>query len=219
MPISAADRAVLDAMLTAHRPADDAEADSLARIRAFVDAATEPFDRRTLPGHLTGSAFIVDSGGRLLLVHHRRLGLWLQLGGHAEDEADAAAVALREAIEESGLDDLAFHPAVCDPAGRPRLLDVDVHPIPPAGAEPAHLHFDLRFLLTTARPAAVAHVEAESHALAWVDLDEARRRCDAGIGRAADKIERIFREGTAEGTVERTAGAASNTAATATGLA
>lgn len=210
MPISATDRATLDALLTAHRPADGAEADSLVRIRAFVDSATEPFDRRTLPGHLTGSAFVVDGDGRLLLVHHRRLGLWLQLGGHAEGEADAAAVALREAIEESGLDDLVFHPAVCDAAGRPLLLDVDVHPIPPAGAEPAHLHFDLRFLLTTTRPADVAHVEAESHALAWVDLDEARRRCDTGIGRAADKIERVVRDGAA--------GAATSAPATATGL-
>ncbi|MBK6768527.1 MAG: NUDIX hydrolase [Ardenticatenales bacterium] len=210
MPISATDRATLDALLTAHRPSDGAEADSLVRIRAFVDSATEPFDRRTLPGHLTGSAFVVDGDGRLLLVHHRRLGLWLQLGGHAEGEADAAAVALREAIEESGLDHLVFHPAVCDAAGRPLLLDVDVHPIPPAGAEPAHLHFDLRFLLTTTRPADVAHVEAESHALAWVELDEARRRCDAGIGRAADKIERVIRDGAA--------GAATSAQATATGL-
>lgn len=192
MPLDAAARADLDALLAAHRPADDKEAGDLAAIRAFAATSEAPFDRRTLPGHLTGSAFVVDGGGRLLMVHHRRLGLWLQLGGHAEGETDAAAVALREAVEESGLADLRFHEAVRAPDGRPRLLDVDVHAIPAHGAEPPHLHFDLRFLLTTDEPERVQHQPAESHALAWLDLAEARGRGDAGIVRAIGKIERLL---------------------------
>lgn len=192
MPPAAADRAALDALLAAHDPADDKEAADLARIQAFVAATEAPFDRGTLPGHLTGSAFVIDGGGRLLMVHHRRLGLWLQLGGHADGETDAAAVALREAVEESGLADLRFHDAVRAPDGRPMLLDVDVHAIPAHGAEPPHLHFDLRFLLATAEPERVQHQPAESHALAWLDLAEARARGDAGIVRAIGKIERLL---------------------------
>lgn len=185
------DRTRLEAALAVHRPADAAEADSLARIRAFVAQAAAPFDRHALPGHLTGSAFVVDPAGRLLLHHHRRLGRWLQFGGHAEGEGDAAAVAAREAREESGLDDLTFHPATLDSQGRPRPLDVDVHAIPAAGAMPAHLHFDLRYLMVTALPATARLAAAESHALAWLSLAEARARGDDGIVRAIGKIERL----------------------------
>jgi len=185
----------LDADLAGHDASDAAEVEAVARIRAFLAASAAPFDRRTLPGHLTGSAFVVDDDGRLLLHHHRRLGLWLQLGGHADGETDTAAVARREAGEESGLIDLAFHPRLVAADGRPRPLDVDVHGIPPGGGMPAHLHFDLRYLLTTRDPTSARHAEAESHGLAWVTLSEARRRCDAGVGRAAAKIERLLAGG------------------------
>lgn len=192
----AADAAArLDAELADHDAADAAEAEALARIRAFLSASAAPFDRRTLPGHLTGSAFVVDDDGRLLLHHHRRLGLWLQLGGHADGETDLVAVARREAVEESNLVDLAFHPRLVTADGRPRPLDVDVHGIPPGGGMPAHLHFDVRYLLTTGDPAAARHAGAESHGLEWVTLAEARRRCDAGVGRAVGKIMRLLADG------------------------
>lgn len=201
MHLPEAARTDLDALLDAHRPADDAENDSLAGIRAFLEASEAPFDRRTLPGHLTGSAFVIDGAGRLLLVHHRRLGLWLQLGGHAEGETDAATIAAREAREESALTDLRFHPALRRSDGRPLLLDVDVHAIPASGDDPPHLHFDLRFLMVTAAPDDSAHDALESHAVAWVSLAEARRRCDAGIGRAVAKIERILAEASRSGAI------------------
>ncbi len=181
-------RTQLRGLLDRHRPADDAEARDLERIRAFVDEHDDPWDRALAPGHLTGAAFVIDGDGRLLLTHHRKLDLWLQLGGHAEEERRASEVALREAREESGLTDLAFHPALRDVELGPLLLDVDVHGIPARGAEPAHDHLDLRFLLVTGSPEAIELQVEESHDLAWVDLDEARRRCDAGIRRAADKI-------------------------------
>ncbi|MEO8084610.1 MAG: NUDIX domain-containing protein [Ardenticatenales bacterium] len=191
MPLDPPARAALDALLAGHRPADDAEAADLAAIRSFVAASDAPFDRRTLPGHLTGSAFIIDTRTRLLMVHHRRLGLWLQLGGHADFETDAAVVAMREAVEESGLVDLRFHEALRTPDGRPALLDVDVHAIPAFGAEPPHVHFDLRFLMTTDQPDRISHQPSESHGLEWLSLAEARARGDAGIGRALDKIARL----------------------------
>lgn len=194
---AAADVRRLDADLARHDVADEAEAEAVARVRAFLAASPAPFDRRTLPGHLTGSAFVVDDAGRLLLHHHRRLGLWLQLGGHADGETDAAAVAWREAGEESGLVDLAFDRRLVGADGRPRPLDVDVHGIPPSGDMPAHLHFDVRYLLTTRDPGAARHAESESHGLEWVELAEARRRCDAGIGRAVAKIARLLAGGAA----------------------
>ena len=186
--LSLAERAGLDRLLGAHEPWDAAEAAHLERIAAFSGRWPNPFDRGIAEGHLTGSAFIVDPGGRLLLAHHLRLGIWVQLGGHSDGERMAEHVAMREAREESGLLDLAFHPGLAFPEGAPRLLDVDVHAIPARPPQPAHEHLDLRFLLVTSSPDAIVADARETKALEWVALDEARRRCDAGMRRALKRL-------------------------------
>ena len=85
--------------------APDARDRSLAEEFAqFAAAHADCLLRSCVPGHFTGSAWVVDAGRRrTLLTHHRKLGKWLQLGGHADGDADLAAVALREAQEDSGL--------------------------------------------------------------------------------------------------------------------
>lgn len=125
---------------------------------------------------------VLDGAGRALLLFHARLGKWVQPGGHCEPGESAAEAALRETREETGLDDLVLD---ADAAG-PRVLDVDVHPIPAHGkrGEPAHHHHDVCFLARTASPAAARIDPAESHALRWVDragletlpIDPATRR-------------------------------------------
>jgi 8-oxo-dGTP pyrophosphatase MutT (NUDIX family) len=115
-------------------------------------------ERACAQGHLTGSALVVDaSGERTLLMLHRKLGRWFQPGGHADGDANLAAVALREATEETGIAGL----RVAVPA-----IDVDVHRVEPPG-EPAHLHLDVRFLVV-APEGAVEEANEESLALRWV---------------------------------------------------
>ncbi len=187
--LTADERARLGALLAAHAPADAAEQTHLARVLDFVARHANPFDRTLVEGHLTGSAFVLDPAGRVLLTHHLRLGIWVQLGGHAEQERVAEHVALREAREESGLADLAFDEDLRLADGAPRLLDVDVHRIPARGAEPAHDHLDLRFLLRTRSPERIVADPRETKALAWVTLAEARARGDAGMQRALARLE------------------------------
>ena len=137
------------------------------RIRRFVETHADCFERTCRDGHVTGSAWILSADHRhVLLVHHRKLGRWLQPGGHADGEPDPLSVALREAREESGLAELA--------ALSEEPLDVDVHAIPACGHEPAHLHYDIRYLLVAA-PGQELRRSEESTALQWFE----RRRLTA----------------------------------------
>lgn len=116
-----------------------AESETVARFEAFVDAYPDCFHRTCRVGHITGSAWIADrTGERVLLTHHRTLARWLQLGGHSDGDRDTLAVALREAHEESGLAVRALDETI---------FDLDVHLIPARNREPAHYHFDVRFLV------------------------------------------------------------------------
>lgn len=145
--------------------------------------------RTCTEGHLTGSALVVDAAGtRTLLMLHRKLGRWFQPGGHADGDSNLAAVALREAGEETGLGDL----RVALPA-----IDVDVHLVEPPDDGP-HLHLDVRYLVV-APPNGVEHGNAESLALRWVDVDgldeleppvdaSTRRLVTRGLGIAAELL-------------------------------
>jgi 8-oxo-dGTP pyrophosphatase MutT (NUDIX family) len=152
--------------LAVHAPADADEAGDLERIRDFVARHERPFDRGIREGHLTGSALVVSAAGeRTLLLFHGKLSRWVQPGGHADREEDSGeAVALREALEETGIAGLALHPSA------PRPLDVDVHTNPAREDEPAHEHHDQRWF-------------------GWEEL--ASLDLDAGLRRALDKARRI----------------------------
>jgi 8-oxo-dGTP pyrophosphatase MutT (NUDIX family) len=182
---------VLDS-LAAHEPADPAEAEDLDRIREFVQRHTDPFDRSIPEGHLTGSALVVDlAGERVLLLHHRKLQRWLQPGGHADPGEDRGeAVALREAREETGLEELELHPSA------PRPLDVDVHEIPERGRDPAHLHLALRYLVRAPGGARLRRAEAEASQLRWFTWDELPGLdLDPGLKRALAKAWRLVGRG------------------------
>lgn len=175
---------MLDEILSRHAPGDDAEAADLARIRAFVQLHPRPFDRTIAEGHLTASAVVLTAdGARVLLLHHAKLRRWLQPGGHAEaGETTGEPVALREALEETGLSNLALH------AGAPRPLDVDVHDIPARKDEPAHEHLDLRYLVVADENEPLRPAEGETRQVRWFLWDElAALDLDHGLRRALAK--------------------------------
>lgn len=160
-------RAQLDGLeATAHRD----------QVVTFIETHPDAAQRSCVEGHLTGSALVVDAGGtRTLLMLHRKLGRWFQPGGHADGDTNLAAVALKEAREETGLPGLQVLPSA---------IDVDVHTVRPPAEQP-HLHLDARFLVV-APPDAVEEANEESLALRWVtetELDDLVPPIDPGTRR------------------------------------
>jgi 8-oxo-dGTP pyrophosphatase MutT (NUDIX family) len=120
------------------------------------------FERTHLPGHITGSSWIVDSRlTQVLLVHHAKLNKWLQPGGHADGDENILRVALREAEEETGLKKLTVISVT--------PFDIDIHLIPARKDFGEHYHFDIRFLIEadTTEPIIVSE---ESHDVKWIPL-------------------------------------------------
>lgn len=151
------------------------ETDTVARMCELVTThGPESFQRSCPPGHLTASAWIVDSDrSRFLLTHHRKLGRWLQVGGHVDGEAPDVGC-LREAVEESGIEGLEFlGPRLAD--GRPAPFDLDVHGIPARPGEPAHEHHDFRYLLVAPLGAVACAAADESHGVAWFGDEDVER--------------------------------------------
>ncbi len=131
---------------------------------SFLSLLQHPdaFQRSHLPGHVTGSAWIINKPRtHVLLTHHAKLNKWLQPGGHADGEENVLNVALREAEEETGVK--AFRLVLTG------IFDIDIHPIPARKDFVAHDHYDIRFLLEANMEEPLIITE-ESHDLAWVPL-------------------------------------------------
>lgn len=174
------DRQPLARLFDDYLARNPAEAPVVALFRELLEDAGPVFERARLAGHFTGSAWLVSADGeRVLLTHHRKLGRWLQLGGHADGDAALARVALREAEEESGLVDLAVDAAI---------LDLDRHAIPARASEPEHWHYDVRFVVRATGSEDFALSE-ESLALAWKPVAEiaADPTADESLRRMASK--------------------------------
>ena len=164
------------------------EAASLERMRRFVGSPADPFARENPEGHVTGSAVVArPDGSAFLLVLHRKLSRWLQPGGHTEEEdATVFDAALREAREETGID------AFDAPLGR-TIFDVDVHPIPSRGKDPAHLHFDVRYLFTSGSDADPAASDDPARPMRWSSFEEAvSLGIDASLERALRKAKKAL---------------------------
>jgi len=173
------------AQLHAHVAFDREEEIHRQKIIAFVERQPRQWWRRsTLEGHVTASAWVIDAAAtHALLLHHAKLDCWVQPGGHIDDQDETvASAALREAVEETGLAGLAL------PA--PSLFDVDIHAIPERKNEPAHLHYDLRYLIIS--PDTAVTISAESLGARWNSVaDLTGPSIERSISRMAEKTIRL----------------------------
>ncbi|HET9088833.1 MAG TPA: NUDIX domain-containing protein [Acidimicrobiales bacterium] len=165
--------------LEALEPVDAREANSIAATLERLTWAVDPFDEFADVHHVTASAFVVSARG-VILHRHRRLGIWVQPGGHVDARESPPAAALRECREEVGLD-----VSLLDE----RVFHVDVHPGPRG-----HTHYDLRFVLE-APPLEPRPGPGESPDVFWFDFAAARERAEptlvAALGKLEDYVARV----------------------------
>ena len=152
------------------------------RMLDFVRSTPHCFERSHEAGHMTGSAWLLNpTGDKALLTLHHNLQRWMQTGGHADGDPDTLRVALKEAEEESGIT------GIVPISGE--IFDIDIHLIParPAKGEPAHYHYDVRYLLRA--PHEQYAISQESDDLAWWSAEDFATRAaelDTSVLRMAE---------------------------------
>ena len=157
--------------------------ETAARMADFIRAHEDCFERSCRPGHITGSAWLINpTRDRILLTLHRKLQRWMQTGGHADGDPQVLRVALREAEEESGISGI-------EPIN-PEIFDIDIHLIPEntTKGEPAHYHYDVRYLLRA--PHEIFCITDESDDLHWwskEDFSARRAELDESVTRMAER--------------------------------
>ncbi|MEI6714429.1 MAG: NUDIX hydrolase [Verrucomicrobiota bacterium] len=161
------------------------EQESRTRMIHLLDTTPNCFHRSCFPGHFTGSTLVVSANGQqALLHHHRKLDRWLQFGGHCDGDEDVLRVAQREAFEESGIENLIL--------ASPKPFDLDIHEIPAKDSEPAHFHFDVRYVLIAPENSEFK-TSSESIELRWFTPDEMETlELDPGLKRMLLKWRKLL---------------------------
>jgi 8-oxo-dGTP pyrophosphatase MutT (NUDIX family) len=154
-------------LVKGHEPSSPREVAARARFLSELDTLDAPYDEHAGPTHVTASGIVVGRRGTVL-HRHKKLGIWMQPGGHIDPGETPAEAALREATEELGL-------AVAHPPAGPLLLHLDVHE-----AAHAHTHLDLRYLLLGA-DADPTPPPDESPDARWCSWDEALQMADPAL--------------------------------------
>ena len=141
------------------------EAGYIARARRWILTHEEIFDRANTI-HVTASAWVVNpSRTHVFMVHHGKLHEWFQPGGHADGDHDVLRVAMKEVMEESGMDPAHIRLLSQD------VFDVDIHTVPATRGAPTHSYIDIRFLVEMDDDVPVPGSH-ESHEVRWIPLRE-----------------------------------------------
>ena len=145
------------------------EAAMVTRTLRFISQHPNCFDRHQTDGHVTGSSWVVNpTRTHALMLHHRKLDLWLQPGGHADGDPDIHYVVMKETSEETGVD-MANIRLLSE-----AIFDVDVHTVHASEHDPRHEHFDIRFLLEIDDSLPLPGND-ESHQIIWVPISQIAR--------------------------------------------
>jgi 8-oxo-dGTP pyrophosphatase MutT (NUDIX family) len=157
-------RSSLLSLLDSYIPTEGLETEMYIETKQFINENPECFERTLQIGHITASGWVISPDrNRVLLMHHRKLDRWFQPGGHADGDPDVLHVAEKEVEEETGASDLRL--------AKEGIFDVDVHLIPANSKDPAHYHYDIRFVFE-ADPENKLVINIESKDVRWIPVQE-----------------------------------------------
>lgn len=180
---------VLD-LLENIKPFDEQEKISVQKIKKLITLHENIFDRECLTAHLTASALVINPKNKLILLHlHKKLKIWLQFGGHADGETDLSNVALKESMEETGLQDLKFFQNKKIP------LDIDLQIIPKIDDVAEHYHLDFRYLLFTQTediPIPNANESQKLRFFGFQELEDLKNELDPALVRLVEKTKKLI---------------------------
>lgn len=164
-------RNALLSLLASYSPSLGEEQNMYRETMKFVQNNPDCFERTTLIGHVTGSAWVISpERDRVLLMHHKKLDRWFQPGGHCDGDSNVASVAEKEVREETGISKVRMI--------QTGIFDIDVHLIPANTRETAHYHYDIRFLFE-GDPKHEIVGNAESKDVMWVSLSRVNELNDS----------------------------------------
>jgi len=134
------------------------------QLLSFIEQNDDCFERSLDEGHITASAWLTNKDNtKALLMHHLKLDRWFQLGGHCDGDPDILGVAIKEAQEESGIENIT--------SVNNKIFDIDIHLIPAHNNLKEHYHYDVRFLLQVTSDESIVQ-NHESKELRWISKDK-----------------------------------------------
>ncbi len=151
-------------LLDQYTPVDPDEILYKKKMLSFVKNNPDCFERTLEIGHITASSWLLDdTKEKALLLHHAKLDIWCQPGGHCDGNSDVLFTAIKEAQEESGIEEII--------PLKTTIFDIDIHLIPSKGNTPSHFHYDVRFLLQISNQKSPS-LNQESKGFLWVDKNK-----------------------------------------------
>lgn len=156
------------AAIAAFSPQSEQEEADQRNMLNYIDRVGDAALRReSALAHITSSGFILNAAqSKVLFVHHNIRGVWGWTGGHADGDSDLPAVALREAQEETGAQNLQLL--------SPHIASLDVLPVPAHHRRGVyvgtHLHLSVAYLLLGSENEPLHNRPQENSAVAWLSV-------------------------------------------------
>jgi len=136
---------------------------------SFIEHNKDCLDRTNLSGHFTSSAIIVnESMDQVLFAYHNIYDSWSWVGGHNDGESNFLEVALKEAKEETGINNVYPYDS--------EIMMLDILPVKRHVKRGQfvghHLHFNLTFLLIANTSDELSIKPDENSGVKWFKIDE-----------------------------------------------
>ncbi len=156
-------------MLEAYVPYNEQEENDKEMMLKYIDTFEDVLTRENRMCHFTASSWIVNKERtKILMIYHKIYDSWAWTGGHCDGDSDMLHVAVKEAIEETGVENFKV---LSDGIFGIEIVSVDGH-VKRGKYVPTHLHLNISYLLEADEHDALRIKEDENSGVKWIDINE-----------------------------------------------